>query len=104
MGTGAEYPSPRQDSNAKFAFARRQTVRTASSVRSSSFLYAGTPRLAGSLSEASHASSVRPREFRIVGARFEKKSAKWARDSSWAICPIQLPTRFYKKRSLGLVM
>jgi hypothetical protein len=42
--------------------------------------------------------------FRIVGARFEKKSAKWARDSSWAICPIQLPTRFCKKRSLGLVM
>jgi len=47
MGSGAEYLSPRPKSNATFAVARRQTVRTAKSVRSSSFLCAGTPHWRG---------------------------------------------------------
>ncbi len=99
-----EYPSPRPKTNATFLVARRQTVRTAPSVRSSSFLCAGTPHWRGACRKIACVERSSEGNLGSSAQGSKKKSAKWARDSSWAICPIQLPIRFCRKRSVVLVM
>src|SRR5664280_263887 len=102
--SSSKTPSPRPKSNATFAFARDQTVRTAPGSARVRICMLVLPT-GGETVGRRHASSVHSEGgIRFVGARFEKKSPQWARDSSWAICPIQSPIRFCRKRSVVLVM